>query len=471
MIFYAMLKRVFFIICCYLFFQSIPLYCFGQQERPNFIIIYSDDQRFDAFGANGNSIIQTPVLDKLAEQGIRFTNAHVVFSLCSPSRAALLTGRYGSANGVLQLGSDLNPEEKTIAQLLGENGYMTALSGKWHLGRKPVDAGFDFSVWFEGNGTYYGRTIVDQDKTANPIEHCDLYCARRSVDFLKNAVKSEKPFFLFHNTQLPHMNGVLEWDAKQQTLNKYQESNMPVAISHLDDLAGKPPYLKNVRNLTQAKVYGYPEESAIQKHTKEYYAVITEMNEFLDVLLNAVSELGLKNNTYIFYMSDNGWMLGEHGFTSKVLPYQPSTHVPLLVTGPGIKPDTEDRMVLNIDVFPTILELAGIQLLSNIHGKSLYPLIKSKKTNWREAFVYEGLGTYGGAYPNLSVISEKYKYIVTYKDLKLKDRAFLELYDLATDPDERFNVARNKRVQNQIQKLEKVIKNHQQVILIESRKP
>lgn len=462
-----MLKQKIVISCCLLLYV-LPALCYAQQQQPNIILIYTDDQRFDVLGANGNPVIQTPVLDKLANEGIRFTNAHVVFSLCSPSRAALLTGRYGSANGVLQLGSDLNPDEKTIAQFLKEKGYSTAVSGKWHLGRAPEDVGFDFSVWFEGNGTYYGRTIFDQNKKTNPEEHCDLYCAKRSSDFMKEAVESEKPFFLFHNTQLPHMNGVHIWDARQETLDKYEETEMPVPISHLDDLADKPPYLKSVRNLSQAKKYGYPEKSAIQKHTKDYYAVITEMDSFLDILLNAVNECDIRDNTYVFFMSDNGWMLGEHGFTSKVLPYKPSTHVPLIIAGPGIKPGTESRIALNIDILPTLLEITGIQIPENVHGASLLPLLHDEKAQWRDSFIYEGLGSYGDTKPNLTAISQDFKYIATYDDFELKDLIFEELYNLHDDPHERFNVAAGKHFNSQVRDLKKVIKNHQRNVLINS---
>ncbi|MCC5931423.1 MAG: sulfatase-like hydrolase/transferase [Cyclobacteriaceae bacterium] len=459
-----MLKLRIFIGCC-LWLCTLPDFCNAEQQQPNIIFIYTDDQRFDALGANGNSVIQTPALDKLARKGIRFTNAHVVFSLCSPSRAALLTGRYGSANGVLQLGSDLNPNEKTAAQFLQESGYATAMSGKWHLGRTPEDAGFDFSVWFEGNGTYYGRTIYDLNEKVNPEEHCDLYCAKRSADFMKEAVEGNKPFFLFHNTQLPHMNGVHEWDARPETLNRYRESDMPVPSSHLDTLFGKPPYLKNIRNLSQAKKYGYPEKSAIQKHTKEYYAVITEMDAFLDIIFKTVDQLGIRENTYIFFMSDNGWMLGEHGFTSKVLPYRPSTHVPLIIVGPGLAPGTEDRIVLNIDMMPTLLEISGIQKPENVHGTSLMPLMHNKKTKWRNSFVYEGLGTYGGAEPNLTAIRENLKYIVTYSNIDLKEESFTELYNFNSDPDERFNIADNKHYTKEVRRLKKVIKNHQVSVL------
>jgi len=454
-----------------LFMLLLPFSAFVEKSeidskrQPNIIFIYSDDQRQDAVGANGNKVIITPALDKLAKQGVRFTNANVVFALCSPSRAALLTGRYGSANGVLELDNDLNPNEKTVAQYLHEVGYLTGMSGKWHIGRKPSDAGFDFSVWFEGNGSYYGRTIQDEGKAVKPKIHCDQYCVNRSVDFLKTAVKSEKPFFLFHNTQLPHMNGNLIWDARQETKNKYNVSDMPVAKNRLDDLKSKPEYLKTVRNSTQAKEYGYPDSVAIQNHTRDYYSVITEMDEYLTQLFKTIDELGLRENTYIFFMSDNGWMLGDHGFTSKVLPYHPATRVPLFVLGPDLNPTVNDQLVLNIDMTPTILELAGIKGRDNIHGKSIVPIIKDQQYGWRDAFVYEGLGTYGGAKPNLTVVSKGYRLIVTYEDEKLNEVNFRELYNQKTDSDEVKNLAQNPKYKVVIEQLQKNIDAHKIKVL------
>lgn len=446
-------------------FSNLYSKLFSKEKQPNIIFIYSDDQRQDALGANGNPVIITPELDKLAQQGIRFTNANVVFSLSSPSRAALLTGRYGSANGVLELGSDLNPNEKTIAQYLEENGYLTGMSGKWHIGHKPSEAGFDFSVWFEGNGTYYGRTIHDQDKTVQPEMHCDQYCVNRSIDFLKDAAKSEKPFFLFHNTQLPHMNGNLIWDARQETKEKYDASDMPVAKNRLDNLHDKPEYLKTVRNRTQAEKYGYPDSAAIQNHTRDYYSVITEMDQFLGQLFQTLDELGLRENTYIFFMSDNGWMLGEHGFTSKVLPYRPSTRVPLFVLGPGLSPSVNDQLVLNIDMTPTILELAGIKGNSDIHGESIVPLLNNKNRGWRKSFIYEGMGTYGGAKLNLSVISKDYRFIETLENEQLNFVNFIELYDQKNDPDEMHNLINEDNLNKIIKGFQHEILQHKKVIL------
>jgi len=443
---------------------------FGYQQdllairKPNIIFIYADDLRFDGVGINGNQQILTPMLDRLASKSVRFNQANVVFSLCSPSRASLLTGRYGSANGVLELGSDLNAGERTIAQYLKDAGYHTGMSGKWHIGREPKAAGFDFSVFFRGNGTYYGRTINDEGTVGKVDEHCDLYCVERAVDFIKEAAKNDAPFFLFHNTQLPHMNGDLIWDARKETKERYEVSEMPVAANRLDDLSDKPEYLKSVRNLSQAKVYGYPDEQAIQKHTRDYYSVITEMDEYLGLLFQTIDDLGLKENTYVFFMSDNGWMLGDHGFTSKVLPYRPSTRVPLFVIGPNIQPTDLDHLVVNIDMAPTILELAGISAPSNMHGRSLLPLINGDPVDWRESFVYEGLGTYGGALPNLTVINKDFRYIETFENNLLDNVIFQELYDQNTDPMEVNNLMGSETVTSKVTEAQKLIMEHKKMI-------
>lgn len=450
-----------------LIFVSSTLYVKAQvdQQRPNFIIIYSDDQRQDAIGFNGNTAIQTPSIDRLARQAINFTNANVVFSLCSPSRAALLTGRYGSANGVLGLGSALADGEKTIASYLQEAGYETGLSGKWHIKQHPREVGFNFYSFFHGNGTYYNRLIHDMDKEVKPNQHCDEYAVDRSIDFLENVAQKDQPFFLLHCPQLPHMNGEHKWDARAETLAKYNASDMPVADNRFDDLSSKPDYLKSVRNLTQAKSYGYPEEKSIQEHTKEYYAVITELDEALARLFKAVDSLKLRENTYIIFMSDNGWMLGDHGFTSKVLPYRPSTRVPLFILGPRLKPRREGEIALNIDIAPTMMELAGLKTPKNIHGKSLVPLLKANSQEVRDAFVYEGLGDYGGTKPNLTVINETYRYIETYDDESLKEIAFTELYDQKKDPDEMKNLAHERKYLPTVRDLRAFIQQHKDDIL------
>ncbi|WP_215224967.1 sulfatase-like hydrolase/transferase [Echinicola shivajiensis] len=444
---------------------SWPLVSLAQDPRPNFIVILTDDQRMDALGANGNDYIMTPSLDKLAGQSLVFNQANVVFSLCSPSRAALLTGRYGSANGVLKLGSGLKENEKSLAQYLKDEGYNTGFAGKWHLSQTPHELGFDEAVYFEGNGAYYNREIFEANKVSRPAQHCDEYCVDWSIDYLENIVSQASPFFLLHCTQLPHMNGKLVWNAQLSTLLKYEDKKIPVPESRGEDLSNKPPYLKQVRNLTKAKDYGYPALDAIEKHIKQYYAVITEMDDALGRLIKKVEDLGLMNNTYIIFMSDNGWMLGEHGFTSKVLPYRPSTTIPFFIKGPGVTSFSREELVLNIDIAPTVLDLAGVEIPRDMHGESLKELLKPGNNDWRKEFVYEGLGGYGGADQNLTVFDGRYRYIQTFSDSSLSELVFEELYDNLLDPDEMINMVKGNDQKNRIEDFKKVIQNHKKEIL------
>lgn len=433
--------------------------------KPNIVVILTDDQQYDAAAFNGNRVIRTPAIDRLASRSLRFTRANVAFALCSPSRAAILTGRYGSANGVLELNSKLNAGEKTIADHLKAAGYATGMSGKWHLPTPPDSLGFDFYNYFYSNGTYYGRQIFDMGDTLRPEIHCDAYCADRSVDFIREQVEREQAFFLFHCTQTPHMDHRLSWPARASTKAQYKANTMPVPANHLDDLSGKPEYLQTVRNRTQAGKYGYPDSTAIREHTLDYYAVITEMDGFIDRVLQELEAQEIAKNTYVFFLSDNGWMLGDHGFTSKVLPYRPSSRIPFLVRGPDIPIDTSAALISNLDVLPTILDILAIDIPSNIHGKSLLPLLTEEATEPRPAMVYEGLGLYGGARPNLTVITDEFRYIVTYEDASLAQVVFRELYDQDADPWEMNNLVNAPEYTEAIRELERVISDHQKNIL------
>ena len=436
-----------------------------QASKPNFIVIYTDDQRFDGIGVNNNEVIKTPNIDRMAKKGIQFKNANVAFSLCSPSRAALLTGRYGSSNGVLDLGSGFNIGEITLAQYLKKAGYVTALSGKWHIKQEPKSVGFDFYSYFIANGAYYNRKTINENDTIYPKEHVDLYSVKNSIKFLEQQHNSNKPFFLFHCPQTPHMNGNLVWDATDATKATYNVNEMPVPKNHKEILDSKPNYLKTVRNLKQAQKYGYPDSLAIQKHTRDYYAVISELDAYLGVLFDKIEKLGLMKNTYIVFMSDNGWQLGDHGFTSKVLPYEPSSHVPFWIVGPDILPKKNTSLVSNLDVLPTLLDKAKVDIPKNIHGKSLLPILNNEQEVVRDYFVYEGLGLYGGTKPNLTIITDSLRYIRTYEDRELNKINFEELYDYKNDPWEVTNFVKDESKKNIINKMDKRINRFKNRVL------
>jgi arylsulfatase A-like enzyme len=433
------------------------------EARPNLILIYTDDQRFDAVAENGNPLIDTPNLDRLAQNGVRFTNAHAVMALCSPSRAAALTGRYGSGNGVTGLAGKLNPGEVTFAQLLQESGYQTAFVGKWHLKDRVPDTGFDFRCYFQGNGTYYGRQVWDQGHHINPEQHVDAYCVDRSVSFLESTVEQDEPFVLFHATQLPHMDHRHSWPSRPEIRATYDDDLMPLPETWRGDLTDKPPYLESVRNRTQALGYGYDRPEVIRAHAGDYYAVVTHLDAILGELFDTMTDLNLWENTWVVFMSDNGWMLGEHGFTSKVLPYDPSMRVPLCVLGPDLAPRVENRIALNIDIAPIFLDLANVEIPSAMHGSSLTPILLEEECDWRESFVYECIGGYGGTRPLLGVSDGSWKLLYTWDDaseVATSPPSFVELYDLINDPEETSNLAEETRHTSVRQRLGEEIERH-----------
>ena len=413
-------------------------------RRPNFLFILTDDQRFDAMGCAGNRLIHTPAIDALAARGVRFDRAFVTLSICSPSRAACLTGRYGSRNGVTDLGQGLAAGESTFARRLKRAGYRTGFVGKWHLRDRPKDCGFDFATFFEGNGPHTNRRVTTGGRPHVAEGYIEDYSAGRSIEFMRAASDAGEPFVLWHCTQVPHMTPAFNWDARDETLARYDEGRMPVPASWQDSLAGKPPYLAAARSRTRAVTYGYDRPEGIRRHCRRYYAAITDMDAALGRLLGALDRLQLRDNTYVFFLSDNGWFLGDHGFTSKVLPYEASIRVPMVVAGPGLGPRVDSHLVLNVDVMPTMLELAGLEAPANLHGRSLMPLLRGEKADWRKSFLYEAPTSVLGSRPLLAVRTERWKLVRTCDGKELApgpEPAFEELYDLQADPEEMANLA------------------------------
>lgn len=414
--------------------------------RPNFLFIFTDDQRHDAMGCAGNRLIHTPNVDKLAARGVRFENAFVTLSICSPSRAACLTGRYGSGNGVVTIGPGhkLAAGEKTFAHHLKAAGYRTGFVGKWHLKDRPAECGFDYAMHFESNGPHTNRQVTEEGRKQTAQGFIEDYTAGKAVAFMRAASDADKPFVLWHCTQVPHMTPRFTWNPSPATLARYDPDRMPVPRTWRDDLTGKPPYLKTARSRTKALAYGYDKPDAIRDHVRRYYGAVTEMDASLGRVLDALESLGLADNTYVFFMGDNGWFLGEHGFTSKVLPYEESIRVPLIVAGPGIKPRVADPLVLNVDLAPTMLDMAGLEAPANVHGRSLKGLLEGRKVPWRSSIYYEAPASQLGSRPLLAVRDERWKYVQTFEGQRLDPTAkptFEELYDLKTDPLETTNLA------------------------------
>lgn len=412
----------------------------AETPKPNIVFILTDDHRWDGLNVAGNEKIQTPNLDKLCEAGTRFENAFVTLAICSPSRAACLTGRYGSSNGVTAVGhASLKKGEPTFARALKEAGYTTGVTGKWHLGNSPEACGFDFASTCWSNGPWYNRQFTIDGKKRNMPGFVDDVAVSESLRFLDQADQADKPFALWLCTQVPHMDDKHTWPAKQEYMDQYDVDAMPLAKTWDDDLEGKPEYLATSRSRTQALKYGYDDPENIRKHTRDYYASVQQMDAAVGKLLEELDRRGLRENTWIILMGDNGWMLGEHGFTSKVLAYEESMRVPMAVVGPGLKPQVRDELVLNIDLTAMIYQLAGLDVPKSLHGRSVLPIVQGESpSDWRTSFLYEAPTPQLGSKPLWAVRDARWKYIET--DLG-NGEVFQELYDLNSDAIEAKNVA------------------------------
>ncbi|PQO38715.1 sulfatase [Blastopirellula marina] len=429
----------------------------AENTKPNIVFILTDDHRWDGLTSAGNEQIRTPNLDKLCQAGTRFENAFVTLAICSPSRAACLTGRYGSRNGVTAVGhASLKKGEPTFARALKEAGYATGVAGKWHLGNSPRDCGFDFASTCWSNGTWYNREFMIDGKKQVMPGFVDDVAVEQSLRFLDQAAEANKPFALWLCTQVPHMDHKHTWPAKQEYKDQYIVGSMPLAATWNDDLEGKPKYLAMSRSRTQALSYGYDDPENIRKHTRDYYASVQQMDAAVGKFLDELERRGLRESTWIILMGDNGWMLGEHGFTSKVLAYEESMRVPMAVVGPGQQPQVRSELVLNIDLTAMIYELAGLEVPRSLHGRSVLPIVQGKTiSDWRTSFLYEAPTPQLGSKPLWAVRDARWKYIET--DLG-NGQVFRELYDLNSDAIEANNVANESRHDDRISQMERQLK-------------
>lgn len=433
--------------------------------RPNILFIQTDDQRADAVGY-ANPLVQTPNIDRVAARGVRFRNNFVVTSVCSASRAAVFTGRYGSVNGVRGLGGGLNPDETTFVAGLKQAGYYMGHIGKWHLTNPatPSAAGFDEDLHFISNGPHFNRKVIERGKPIVAEGFIEDFLAQRAVTFLERAAKQKDPFFLTLATQVPHMDHNNEWLPREETLARYRNAYVPMPASWQDKLDGKPPYLRSERHYERGRQFGYDDPDKLRAHIRRYWASITDLDASLAMVFNAIEKLGLRDNTYVVLTGDNGWFLGEHGFSSKVLPYEESIRVPLLIAGPRVSPREETAPVLNLDLAPTFLDVAGAKIPQAMQGRSLVEAWDTPIRRPRESFVYESLVTTLGAWPLVALREQRWKYIQTLNPQEPSKIVFEELYDLRADPAEIVNRSSKAKATTEVGRLRKKLENMRRAI-------
>lgn len=426
----------------------------ARRDPPNIIFIMTDDQRWDALSVAGNTILKTPNIDRIATGGVRFAEAFVTNSLCAPSRASFLTGQYSHAHGVITNASGpeffnqpgLRPDEITFVTLLRRAGYHTAVAGKWHLRSWPE--GFDQWVVFPGQGAYHDPEMIANGMRIKLRGHADDVVGDQALTFLRQRPK-DKPFCLLYHFKSPHRS----WMPAARFANAFDDVEIPLPRTFEDRLAGRPEALRaaemaiadmpDFRNRGVSESLPRDERARLnlQHLVKNYYRVLLSVDENVGRVLDMLDREGIAENTIIVYTSDNGFFLGEHGLFDKRLMYEPSIRVPMLLRYPArIKAGLVDttHMALNVDIAPTLLELAGVPVPSRMHGRSLFPVVTNPSAPWRDAFLHEYY-----EYPaehcvrkNRGVRTARWKLIHFWEQPEE-----WELYDLKNDPDEMINLA------------------------------
>jgi len=422
------------------------------EQPPNIIFLLTDDQRWDTLGVNGNPIIRTPNLDRLAREGVRFDNMFVTTSICATSRASFLTGQYARRHGIWDFNEGLTEEQLADSYVgrLKQAGYHLGFVGKWGVADPPRDY-FDFDRAFGGQGQY--RLEVDGRE-----RHLTSVMGDQIVEFLGDA-PADRPFCLSVSFKAAHVQDSYDlsqepfpYDRRLEEL--YRDVAIPPPSSALPALFERlPEFLQNSEGrLRWAIRFWGPDR--YQESVKGYYRLISGVDDVVGRLRRALDddERGLSDRTVIVFAGDNGfflgefglagkWTLGEFGLAGKWTPHEASIRVPLVIFDPRVSEEHADRRVdalaLNIDVAPTLLDLAGLAPGDEMQGQSLVPLLRDEGAGWRSSFFYEHLFVHPRIPRCEAVRTEEWKYI-RYLDT---DPLYEELYDLERDPQELQNLA------------------------------
>ena len=452
----------------------------GKGDRPNIIFIFSDDHTNAAIGAYGNQFVKTPNIDRIAAEGAIFNNFFVTNSICGPSRAALLTGKYSHANGFISNEKQFDIDQFVFSRLLSQSGYQTAWVGKWHLGTLPGDA-FDYWNILPGQGHYFNPDFINPNNDTVRFEgYVTDIITELSTDWLDTRDK-DKPFFLVVGEKATHR----EWLPDIQDLGAYDDVEFPLPETFYDDYSTRiaaanqdMTISETMRldidlkvNLDYEQMWVYrrlnPEQKAaykayyqdkvskefnekklrgkalaewtFQRYLRDYLATANSLDRNIGKLLDYLEANGLAENTIVVYGSDQGFYLGEHGWFDKRFIYEQSLRTPFVIRYPNvIKPGTAiNQSLLNIDWAPTLLEIAGVIPPDEIQGQSFLSVLHNTETAWRDA-VYYHYYEYPEPHrvmPHFGLRTNKHKLVRFYGE-----QHFWELFDLEHDPNELQNI-------------------------------
>ena len=487
----------------------------SKKKKPNIIFIMSDDHAYQAISAYDDKLIQTPNIDRLAKEGMLFTNASVTNSICAPSRATILTGKHTHINGKVDNYFPFDTTQVTFPQIFKENGYKTAMFGKLHFGNNPK--GVDEFMILPGQGNYINPDfIVTNGDTITKQGYVTDIITDVSLDWLKKEAADDEPFMMMYLHKAPHR----PWWPRADKFKEFTKKTFPEPETLFDDYKNRGSAAKTaemnllthmmyshdskIRPETLAKMEGkvFPvveeyqngfygpynratvEQKALydpvldsindffyenwpkmtdtekmkwkyQRYMQDYLGSISSVDDNIGRLLDYLDESGLAENTIVIYTSDQGFYLGEHGWFDKRFIYDESFKTPLLIRWPNVvKPGSiENEMVQNLDFAQTMLEAVGITPPNDMQGESLIPLLKGNKKDWtRDAVYYQYY-----EYPSVHMVKRHYG--IVNKEFKLVhfyyDVDEWELYDRLNDPNEMNNVYNDPAYAGTVKKLKK----------------
>jgi arylsulfatase A-like enzyme len=454
-------------------------------DRPNIVFIYADDHAQHAIGAYGSRINRTPNIDRLADEGMRFTQSFVANSICGPARATILTGAHSHRNGKMTNSGGFKDEMPTFAKRMQASGYQTAMVGKWHLGPNPN--GFDH--WAIARGGYYNLSLVTAE---GPTKHTGYTTEIITDDALRwiEERDPERPFLVWISHTATHRT----WEPPLRHLTRYDDEEIPEPPTLFDDYAGKSPgaaaaQMRVAKDLFPAydlklpvtgegildgsrssklkkltpeqraawKAAYDPKNAAFaaadlegdalvrwnyQRYIKDYLRCVDALDDSVGQVLTFLEERGLDENTIVIYSSDQGFFLGDHGWYDKRWMYEESLRTPLIVRWPGVTiPGSRcEQLVQNLDMAPTFLQVAGLPVPGSVQGANLVPLLRGETPDdWRDSIYYHYHQQDSGRTSHMvarhyGIRTQRHKLIHIY------DHDAWELYDLEVDPFEIRNV-------------------------------
>jgi arylsulfatase A-like enzyme len=412
---------------------------------PNILYVMADDHAAHAISAYGSRINQTPNLDRLAREGLLLENCFCVNSICTPSRACILTGKYSHKNGV-PVFNHIDGSQPTVAKHLQAAGYYTAMIGKWHLGSVPT--GFDRWIILPGQGVYHNPAFFDaQGKHVFQGYVTDII-TDLAIETLKRRPQ-DKPFFIMCHHKAPHRN----WQPDAKHAAMYDDRDIPEPPTLRDNYASRTDAAREAtmtidKHLTRSDLKMDPPPGLsgdellkwkYQRFIKDYLRCIASIDDNMGRLLKYLDDTGLSQNTVVIYSSDQGFFLGDHGWFDKRFIYEESIRMPFLVRWPGvIRPGSVAKaMALNVDFAPTFLEMAGAAVPGDMQGRSIVPLLRGEHpADWRKSWYYRYYHDPGdhNVRAHYGLRTETHKLVYFWKKNQW------ECYDLVHDPQELHNI-------------------------------